>query len=80
MFEGSSLMMSLIIAILIINLITLVLVIVSINKNKSGSIPRDQNAPKQTKSSAQSGVVFCRNCGNQYDSTITACPNCKTPR
>ncbi|MEH7355235.1 hypothetical protein V7150_16895 [Neobacillus drentensis] len=32
------------------------------------------------KSSAVSGVVFCRNCGNQYDSTHTVCSSYKTPR
>jgi hypothetical protein len=27
-----------------------------------------------------SGVVFCRNCGSQYDSNHPACPTCRTPR
>ena len=26
------------------------------------------------------GVVFCRNCGQEYDSTSFSCPNCKTHR
>lgn len=29
---------------------------------------------------ADSGVVFCRNCGTQYDSANSACPRCKTAR
>ena len=28
---------------------------------------------------AETGIVFCRNCGNQFDSTFPVCPSCKTP-
>jgi hypothetical protein len=86
MFEESSLMMLLIIASLVINLVTMILVIVSLKQNKSRSKMKEQNASvqvaaaKQTNLQAGAGVVFCRNCGNQYDSTIPVCPDCKAPR
>lgn len=83
MFEGSSLMILLMVSSLIINLITMIVVIVSFKKNKQSSNQMVQTASVQAagpKSSAVSGVVFCRNCGNQYDSTHSVCSSCKTPR
>lgn len=30
--------------------------------------------------SNQIGVVFCKNCGTQFDGTTRVCPKCGTPR
>ena len=34
----------------------------------------------QTGGYAESGVVFCRSCGTQYDSANSSCPSCKIAR
>ncbi|WP_042146638.1 zinc ribbon domain-containing protein [Paucisalibacillus sp. EB02] len=84
MFEElTSLTNLLILASLIVNVITL-LVVLSYQSNvkkKEKHVP----APKATKmypqqSAIEVGVVFCRNCGNQYESTEKVCPSCRTPR
>lgn len=78
----------LIMAILLVNLITLIVLIVHINKSKSvansnqkgksspakGTINDSLTAPPEI------GAVFCRNCGNQYESSRKACPKCETVR
>lgn len=81
MFESSSLMIIFMIASLLINLITMIFVIMSFKKIKQGSNEKVMNAPvPASHSAAVSGVVFCRQCGNSYDSTLSACPNCKAAR
>lgn len=77
----NTIMMILIVACFIMNLITMILVIVSMKRNKLVSYIKEQNAAAQVAPAAEeAGVVFCRNCGNPYDSTIKVCPSCKTPR
>ncbi len=87
MFEESSLMLWLLIASLALNLITMVLVIMLVRrKDNRRSAQLEQQTrgemaiTKQVKSPAVSGVVFCRNCGKQYDSSTPECPNCQTAR
>jgi hypothetical protein len=87
MFEDFTLWNGLTIASLVVNLITMILVIVILMKNgKNKSIQVEQQASaqvaasRQTKPSEVSGVVFCRNCGNQYDSSRNSCPSCQAPR
>lgn len=80
MFEESLLTISLLVAILIVNLITMILVIVSLRKRSSGQENKTAvqvAAAKQTQTPAVTGIIFCRNCGNQYDSTLSGCPNCR---
>jgi predicted Zn-ribbon and HTH transcriptional regulator len=69
---------------LVVNLITMILVIVMLTKKNS--IQAEQRASeqvavsKESKQAKVSGVVFCRNCGNQYDSSQSACPSCHAQR
>ncbi|MGM0903001.1 MAG: hypothetical protein ACQEXB_18130 [Bacillota bacterium] len=83
----SSLMLWLLIASLALNLMTMIFVILLFRKmNSLSSAQQEQSAKvevattKQTNPSGVEGIVFCRNCGNQHDSSEVACPNCKTPR
>ena len=66
--------------ILVISIITLCFVICVFNiyKNKN-SVMDITTAYKKQVNTSESGVVFCKNCGNQYDSMNTVCPHCKTP-
>lgn len=81
--NNETLIILLVAACLIVNIITLVVVITK-NKNQpkliNEHIDPDQIAPSPVLSSTVQGVVFCRNCGNQFDSTMNECPHCKTPR
>lgn len=89
MFENSSLVIVLLVASLLVNLITLVLVIVLFRKNRAGAAAgtgtgtgasRKDDSGSVQAAAAVSGIVFCRGCGNQYDSINAACPSCKTVR
>jgi hypothetical protein len=87
MFEDITLWNWLTIASLVVNLITMILVIVSllkIGKNKSVQVEQPASiqvaSSKEQKPAKVSGVVFCRNCGNQYDSSQSACPSCHAQR
>ncbi|MEH7251982.1 hypothetical protein V7111_07635 [Neobacillus niacini] len=87
MFGDFTLWNWLTIASLVVNLITMILVIVSLTKSgKKSTIQVEQQASaqvaasKQTKPAGVSGVVFCRNCGKQYDSSHSTCPSCQAPR
>jgi membrane protease subunit (stomatin/prohibitin family) len=84
MFEDFTLWNGLTIASLVVNLITMILVIVSLTKKRSIQVEQQASAQvaasRQTKPSEVSGVVFCRNCGNQYDSSRNSCPSCQAPR
>lgn len=77
-------------ALLVLNIIvsvaTLTMVIVLLTKkrttNNNSVQPVKDSMVSQTiitQQSHESGVVFCRNCGNQYDSSVAVCPHCKTP-
>jgi rubrerythrin len=71
---------------LLVNLITLTVVLNFIRKSKQSTMIKEQKdqsqvrTPKPNKSIGETGAVFCRNCGKQYESTQTTCPDCKTPR
>ncbi|MEO2076670.1 MAG: hypothetical protein ABGX20_14970 [Bacillus sp. (in: firmicutes)] len=87
MFENSSLVIVLLVASLLVNLVTLVLVIVLFRKNRVGAAAgtgtgagRKEDSGADQAAAAVSGIVFCRGCGNQYDSINAACPSCKTVR
>jgi predicted Zn-ribbon and HTH transcriptional regulator len=82
MFEDLTLWNWLTIASFVVNLITLVLVIVMLTKKKSSVVEASTQvaASKEQKQVKVSGVVFCRNCGKQYDSSQSACPSCHTQR
>ncbi len=85
MLEEFTLTTWLVVACLVLNLVTLILVIVSLRQNKSGAIAKGGSAGQGTASKAGqpqggAGIVFCRNCGNQYDSSLSVCPSCKVPR
>ncbi|WP_338470820.1 hypothetical protein R4Z10_18900 [Niallia sp. XMNu-256] len=88
MLENPYLLIGLVSASLILNLITLVLVIVSMKKNKAnpaptigqGKLETATNTPIETKQPVVEGIVFCRNCGTQFETTHPVCPSCKTAR
>jgi uncharacterized paraquat-inducible protein A len=84
MFEGFTLWNWLTIASLVVNLITMILVIVSLTMKRSIQVEQQASAQvaasRQTKPSEVAGVVFCRNCGKQYDSKHSSCPSCQAPR
>jgi uncharacterized paraquat-inducible protein A len=84
MFEDLSLWNWLTIASFVVNLITLVLVIVMLTKKKSNVVEQKAStqvaASKEQKQVKVSGVVFCRNCGKQFESSQSACPGCHVPR
>jgi len=71
-------------------LVCVVLLMLEIRKNKTGETKEPSKTKKKPKSfefanvinrkNAVVGVVFCRNCGQEYDSTLFSCPNCKTHR
>lgn len=81
----------LLIIVLLMNIITMILVIVLIKKKKtSKDLEKEYQVSSvqiaaatgsdQGKGYADSGVVFCRSCGTQYDSANSACPVCKSER
>jgi rubrerythrin len=67
-------------ACLLTNLITLAVVIMSHNRRRAV----EQDAKLQVAAALSpvpvQGIVFCRSCGNQFDSTLDVCPHCKTTR
>jgi rubrerythrin len=66
-------------ACLLVNLITLAVVILSHNRRRAN----EQDAKLQVAAALLSpvqGIVFCRSCGNQFDSALDVCPHCKTTR
>lgn len=44
------------------------------------SKPADAFPPVTLPGGYEPGNVFCRGCGNMYDSTLSACPSCRMPR
>lgn len=91
MLDETSLAIILSAAGLVVSLITMVLVIVCLKKIGAQSAPVQSelkasvqaaatSEPAATSGLGVSGVVFCRNCGNQFETTNAVCPSCKTPR
>lgn len=87
MVGESTLMLGLLIASVALNLIIMVFVILIFRKmNSKSSANQEQSAigeaaaTRQTNPSTIEGIVFCRNCGTQHNSSDAVCPNCKTPR
>ncbi|MBY0099710.1 hypothetical protein [Mesobacillus maritimus] len=88
MVEESTLMLWLLIASVVLNLITMVFVIILFGRMRDlkRSLQQEPHAkgegaaPKQAAPSTLGGIVFCRHCGTQHDSSEEVCPNCKTPR
>ncbi|MCA1055189.1 hypothetical protein LCM10_09330 [Rossellomorea aquimaris] len=84
--ELTSLTNLLIMASLLLNVITLFTVVRLVRKNKAGSSKSIGGAATETAAtttnvfSSEAGAVFCRNCGDQYDSTSAVCPSCHTRR
>lgn len=70
----------------VINIITLILVIVLLVKNKKVVKQSVEPTVQMAQSGGQMppesgvGVVFCRNCGNQYAANHSTCPHCETSR
>ena len=82
MFEETSLVFVLLVASLVVNLVTMIVVIVSFRRKQLGAAGQKEasGSAQAAAASAVTGIVFCRACGNQYDSTSPACPSCKTVR
>jgi NADH:ubiquinone oxidoreductase subunit K len=83
--NNETLIIVLVSACLIVNLITLIVVILS-RKTKLAVANVAEEAVIQV-AAAQSqaappvkGIVFCRGCGNQFDSTLDVCPHCNRAR
>jgi hypothetical protein len=66
-------------ACLLVNLITLAVVILS-HKSRRRAYEQDAKLQVAAALSPVQGIVFCRSCGSQFDSTLDVCPHCKTPR
>lgn len=79
MLESSSLMIIFMIASLLLNLVTMIVVILIYKKVKPSSNAKAVNTSAGATHSV-AGVVFCRQCGDSYDSTLLACPSCKAAR
>ncbi|OCA87664.1 hypothetical protein A8F94_07360 [Bacillus sp. FJAT-27225] len=67
---------------LLLNIITLGVVISIKRKMSAGAAPTKRKNASSAEAAAtiEAGVVFCRNCGSQFDSTRTVCPHCETAR
>lgn len=79
MLENTSLMLIIMIASLLLNLITMIVVIMLFKKVKPSSRAKAASTSVGATHSV-AGVVFCRQCGDSYDSTLLACPSCKAAR
>lgn len=83
--NNETLIIVLVAACLIVNLITM-FVVISSYKNKTRSNVSEQLrsvkiAPvTENGSSSVQGIVFCRKCGKQFDSSLMECPHCKKAR
>lgn len=67
-------------AALVVSIVTLVNV-VKLRRAERKEAPGSMVSPLGTSvREVESGNVFCRSCGNMYDSTFGACPACHTPR
>lgn len=74
-------LMSVCVLILLVNIAMLILLIIQMRRNgTSRSAPRRVKRGKSMTDTEQTGVIFCRECGVQFDSNLGACPSCKPPR
>ncbi|RHW42725.1 hypothetical protein D1B31_03835 [Neobacillus notoginsengisoli] len=77
--EDPLLLLILIAASLVLNLITLVLVMILMKRTRGAK--KEASQPSKTSGAAQkpieSGIIFCRSCGSQYDSAKPSCPRCQ---
>lgn len=83
--NNETLIIVLVSACLIVNLITLTVVILSRKSKPAGANVVEeaklQVAAAQSKADPPvQGIVFCRGCGNQFDSTLDTCPHCNRAR
>ncbi|CEG28509.1 hypothetical protein [Bacillus sp. B-jedd] len=64
---------------LVLNLIILILVMVLMKRTRG--LKQETSQPARTAGKTdkpiESGIIFCRNCGSQYDSAKSACPRCQ---
>lgn len=93
MLNNPSLTNILLFIVILLNIVTMILVMISMKnaKLRTGLVKEYQLGSTQIGSASESGlgqsrgysesgVVFCRSCGAQYDSANSACPICKTAR
>lgn len=68
--------------IIILNIIILILVIVGNKKRSDYSMITGNNFQPDYNREIQptGGVVFCKNCATQFDSSQSICPKCGLPR
>lgn len=64
---------------LIMNTVTLIVLLVSLKKRNAHEASSILSVSKPNKFAEGAGIVFCRNCGKQYDVSYSICPNCKMP-
>ena len=67
---------------ILINIVTMILVIKK-RSSAAGDSRRGVSVGEPVspdKPVYEAGVVFCRNCGNQFESTEKVCPGCRIPR
>jgi hypothetical protein len=66
---------------LIVNLVTLVVVFLFYKSMRAVTIVNNQVSASLSKEVPPvQGIVFCRNCGNQFDSILDVCPHCNRAR
>ena len=59
----------------------LIIVMKKMGNGFSGNPERYSSKPQNYgHNNAQVGVVFCKNCGTQFDGATHVCPKCGTPR
>jgi uncharacterized protein (DUF2147 family) len=64
-----------------VNLIfNIVILILFATRNKKRNAGNQAPLPGRVSAADGVGVVFCRNCGNQFDSGNPVCPQCQLPR
>lgn len=64
---------------LIMTTVTMIVLLVYIRRQKAHEADKYLSGSKPNKYAEGAGIVFCRNCGKQYDISSAICPNCKTP-
>ena len=66
----------------ILQIATIILLCILFKKNKVSRQPQHafHNQYSNNNQPNNSGVVFCVNCGTQYDATLKVCPKCGKPR
>ena len=89
MNNETQLLIGLSIANLFMNLVLLICILVVLFRKRKPQETSEANefsttptleVNSQSRSSKVVGVVFCRNCGKQYDSSLSSCPHCSGNR